>query len=253
MGLEGVIASRQRDLHGIVNGIDSDVWNPDTDAMISQNFSLSKLTKRDENRLAIIDHFHLDNDDAPIFCIISRLTWQKGMDLVATTIDEIVGMGAKLAILGAGDAALEGALLAATAAHPGRVGMAVGYNEPMSHLMQAGCDGIIIPSRFEPCGLTQLYGLRYGCVPIVARTGGLNDTVIDANHAALQAKVATGVQFAPVTVDGLLQAVRRAIRLFQDRKLWTQMQKQGMKSDVSWGKSAERYAALYSSLVSKGN
>ena len=252
MGLEGVIASRQNDLYGIVNGIDADVWNPDKDPMIARNYSLTKMQNRNENRLSIIDHFGLDNDDAPIFCIISRLTWQKGMDLVASTIEDIVAMGAKLVILGAGDAPLEGALLAATAAHPGRVGMAVGYNEPMSHLMQAGCDGIIIPSRFEPCGLTQLYGLRYGCVPIVARTGGLNDTVIDANHAALQAKVATGVQFAPVTEEGLLQAVRRAIRLFQDRKLWTQMQKQGMKSDVSWGKSAERYAALYSSLVSKG-
>jgi starch synthase len=252
MGLEGVIASRQSVLHGIVNGIDADVWNPDSDPMIARNYSLARLQNRDENRHAIIDHFGLDNDDAPIFCIISRLTWQKGMDLVASTIEDIVGMGAKLTILGAGDAPLEGALLAATAAHPGRVGMAVGYNEPMSHLMQAGCDGIIIPSRFEPCGLTQLYGLRYGCVPIVARTGGLNDTVIDANHAALQAKVATGVQFAPVNEDGLLQAVRRAIRLFKDRKLWTQIQKQGMKSDVSWGKSAERYAALYSSLVSKG-
>lgn len=252
MGLEGVIASRKADLHGIVNGIDADVWNPDTDTMIARNYSLKKLDNRDENRHSIIDHFGLDDDDAPIFCIISRLTWQKGMDLVASTIEEIVGMGAKLVILGAGDAPLEGALLAATAAHPGRVGMAVGYNEPMSHLMQAGCDGIIIPSRFEPCGLTQLYGLRYGCVPIVARTGGLNDTVIDANHAAILAKVATGVQFAPVNEDSLLQAVRRAIRLFRDRKLWTQIQKQGMKSDVSWGKSAERYAALYSSLVSKG-
>jgi starch synthase len=143
-------------------------------------------------------------------------------------------------------------LLSAAAYNHGRVGMAVGYNEPMSHLMQAGCDAIIIPSRFEPCGLTQLYGLRYGCIPIVARTGGLNDTIIDANHAAIAAKVATGIQFAHVTPEGLLHAIRHAMQLFEDRKLWTQMQKQGMKSDVSWGKSAERYAALYSSLVSKG-
>ena len=161
-------------------------------------------------------------------------------------------MGAKLAILGAGDPALEGALLAAAARHPGRVGMAIGYNEPMSHLMQAGCDAIIIPSRFEPCGLTQLYGLRYGCVPIVARTGGLNDTVIDANHAALAGK---SRDRRPVLAgDRRRPSAGGAPRhpAVQDRKLWTQMQKQGMKSDVSWGKSAERYAALYSSLVSKG-
>jgi starch synthase len=252
MGLEGVIASRIDSLHGIVNGIDADIWNPATDPMIARNFGLPTLKNREENRRAIIEHFGLEDDDGPIFCVVSRLTWQKGMDLLASAAGEIVAMGGKLAILGAGDAALEGALLSAAAHNRGRIGMAVGYNEPMSHLMQAGCDAIIIPSRFEPCGLTQLYGLRYGCIPIVARTGGLNDTIIDANHAALSAKVATGIQFAPVTSEGLLQAIRRAIHLFQDRKVWTQMQKQGMKSDVSWGKSAERYAALYSSLVSKG-
>jgi starch synthase len=252
MGLEGVIESRMDSLHGIVNGIDTDVWNPQTDPMIAHNYSLSTLKERDENRKAVCEHFALDQDDDPIFCIVSRLTWQKGMDLVAEAVEQIVAMGAKLAILGSGDAVLEGALLGAAANHPGRVAMAVGYNEPLSHLMQAGCDAIIIPSRFEPCGLTQLYGLRYGCLPIVGRTGGLNDTVIDANHAASQAKVATGVQFSPMTTDGLLQALRRTMRLFHDRKLWTQMQKQGMKSDVSWGRSAERYAALYSSLVSKG-
>jgi len=174
------------------------------------------------------------------------------MDIVANVADEIVAMGGKLVVLGSGEAALEGALLASASRHPGRIGVSIGYNEPMSHLMQAGCDAIIIPSRFEPCGLTQLYGLRYGCVPIVARTGGLNDTVIDANHAALAAKVATGIQFSPVTEAGMLQAIRRAMHFYADRKLWTQLQKQGMKSDVSWEKSAERYAALYSSLVSKG-
>lgn len=252
MGLEGVIASRMDSLSGIVNGIDADIWNPETDPMIARRYGILTLKDRQANRKAIIEQFALDDDDDPIFCVVTRLTWQKGMDLLAGALEEIVGMGGKLVILGAGDAALEASLLSAAAAHPGRVGMAVGYNEPMSHLMQAGCDAIIIPSRFEPCGLTQLYGLRYGCLPIVARTGGLSDTVIDANHAAIQAKVATGVQFSPVTTDGLLQAMRRAMRLFQDRKLWTQMQKQGMKSDVSWGRSAERYAALYSSLVSKG-
>jgi starch synthase len=252
MGLEGVIASRASSLHGIVNGIDTDIWNPETDEMIARNFGLSTMKNREANRRTVEEHFGLDRDDSPIFCVVSRLTWQKGMDLLADTVDEIVAMGGKLAILGAGDAVLEGALLAAAGSHHGRVGMAVGYNEPMSHMMQAGCDAIIIPSRFEPCGLTQLYGLRYGCIPIVARTGGLNDTIINANHAALTAKVATGFQFSPVTSEGLLQVIRHAIHLFHDRKLWTQMQKQGMKSDVSWGKSAERYAALYSSLVSKG-
>ncbi len=252
MGLEGVIASRAASLHGIVNGIDDGIWNPETDPMIAHTYGASTLKDRAANRKLVIEHFGLDDDDGPIFCVVSRLTWQKGMDLLASISGDIVAMGGKLAILGAGDAALEGALFAAAGRHRGRVGVSAGYNEAMSHLMQAGCDAIVIPSRFEPCGLTQLYGLRYGCLPIVARTGGLNDTIIDANHAALQAKVATGIQFSPVTAEGLLQAIRRAIYLFQDRKVWTQMQKQGMKSDVSWGKSAERYAALYSSLVSRG-
>ena len=252
MGLEGVIASRGASLHGIVNGIDDAVWNPETDPMIARTYGASTLKDRAANRKQVVEHFGLDDDDGPIFCVVSRLTWQKGMDLLAGISSEIVAMGGKLAILGAGDAALEGALFAAAGRHRGRVGVSAGYNEAMSHLMQAGSDAIVIPSRFEPCGLTQLYGLRYGCLPIVARTGGLNDTIIDANHAALQAKVATGIQFSPVTTEGLLQAIRRAIYLFQDRKVWTQMQKQGMKSDVSWGKSAERYANLYSSLVSRG-
>ncbi|CCM77305.1 glycogen synthase GlgA [Rhizobium mesoamericanum] len=252
MGLQGVIASRIDSLHGIVNGIDVDVWNPSTDPVVHTHYNGTTLKNRVENRTSVAEFFGLHNDNAPIFCIISRLTWQKGMDVIAATADQIVDMGGKLAILGSGDAALEGSLLAAAARHPGRIGVSIGYNEPMSHLMQAGCDAIIIPSRFEPCGLTQLYGLRYGCVPIVARTGGLNDTVIDANHAALAAKVATGIQFSPVTPSGLLQAVRRALHLYADQKVWTQLQKQGMKSDVSWEKSAERYAALYSSLAPKG-
>ncbi|WP_160009218.1 glycogen synthase GlgA [Rhizobium sp. 18055] len=252
MGLEGVIESRIDALHGIVNGIDHEVWNPATDQVLQTHYTGATLKNRAANRAAISEFFGLHNDSAPIFCIISRLTWQKGMDLIAGCADEIVAMGGKLAILGSGDPALEGSLLAAAARHPGRIGISIGYNEPMSHLMQAGCDAIIIPSRFEPCGLTQLYGLRYGCVPVVAHTGGLADTVIDANHAALAAKVATGIQFSPVTASGLLHAIRRALHLYADQKVWTQLQKQGMKSDVSWEKSAERYAALYSSLAPKG-
>jgi len=253
MGMQGLIASRLSSLHGIVNGIDADVWNPDTDPMLTANYTAITLKRRALNRRAIAEHFHLDDDAGPIFCVVSRLTWQKGMDLLAEAVDEIVARGGKLAILGSGDAELEMALLHAAARHPGRVGMVMGYNEPLSHLMQGGADAILIPSRFEPCGLTQLYGLRYGCVPVVARNGGLNDTVIDANHAALAGNVATGIQFSAVTLDGFLQALRRTFRLFDNPKLWTQLQKQGMKSDVSWEKSGERYAALYSSLLSKGH
>jgi starch synthase len=131
------------------------------------------------------------------------------------------------------------------------MGVVIGYDEGLSHLMQGGCDAIVIPSRFEPCGLTQLYGLRYGCVPIVARTGGLADTVIDANEAALSAGVATGFQFEAENGDALLNAVKRAVSVFADRAAWASIQRQGMKADVSWDRSAAKYAELYRSLVAR--
>ncbi|MDX3927678.1 MAG: glycogen synthase GlgA [Shinella sp.] len=251
MGLEGLINARSADLTGIVNGIDTGVWDPQTDVHISSNYSAGSLRRRLANRKILSDRFGLVDDDGPIFCVISRLTWQKGIDLIAEVADWIVSEGGKLAVLGSGDQGLEGALLAAASRHRGRVGIVIGYNEPLSHLMQAGADAILIPSRFEPCGLTQLYGLRYGCIPIVARTGGLADTVIDANEAALSARVATGFQFTPITAEGLRQALRRVFKAYHEPKVWARLQNQGMKSDVSWEKSAERYANLYSSLLAR--
>ncbi|MFD1746912.1 glycogen synthase GlgA [Rhizobium helianthi] len=253
MGLEGLLNRRVGDLHGIVNGIDVNVWNPQTDRDIPQRFSGAELKARRQNKRAVEAEFGLVDDDAPLFCVISRLTWQKGIDLIAQAADDLVAMDAKLAVLGSGDAQLVYALQAAANRHPGRIGIKVAYNEPLSHLMQAGSDAILIPSRFEPCGLTQLYGLRYGCVPVVSRTGGLNDTVVDANPAALAAKAATGISFGPVTLDHYKRALRRAVRLYSDTKTWVQIQKQGMKSDVSWEKSAALYAELYSSLLPKGS
>ncbi|MDK1490641.1 glycogen synthase GlgA [Sinorhizobium sp. 7-81] len=252
MGLDGLLASRVTDLTGIVNGIDADTWDPQTDPHIVRHFGNGTLKQRAANRKALEERFALEKGKGPIFCVVSRLTWQKGMDLLAEVVDDIVALGGKLVILGSGDAALEGTLLAAASRHRGHIGMVTGYDEALSHLMQAGSDAIIIPSRFEPCGLTQLYGLRYGCVPIVARTGGLADTIIDANEAALSAKVATGFQFTPITAGGLRLAIRRAFRAYSEPKVWARLQNQGMKSDVSWAKSAERYASLYSGLLAKG-
>jgi starch synthase len=251
MGLEGLLNHRAGDLHGIVNGIDAEVWDPATDNHLTANYNASSLKSRTANKIAVAERFGLDRDGAPLFCVVSRLTWQKGMDLLAEAVDDLVEAGAKLAVLGSGDAALEQAFHSATARHPGRVGLITGYDEPLSHLMQASSDAIVIPSRFEPCGLTQLYGLRYGCVPIVARTGGLNDTVIDASHAALAAGAATGIAFGPIATMNLRRALRRAVRLYQEPKVWTALQKQGMKTDVSWNKSAALYADLYKTLLAK--
>jgi starch synthase len=251
MGLDGLINMRSSDLYGIVNGIDVDIWNPQTDKHLVSAYSAQTLKARLPNRAVVEDRFSLERDDSPIVCVISRLTWQKGMDILAAVVDGVVATGARLAILGSGDAGLEGALLAAAARHRGRVGVVVGYDEGLSHIMQGGCDAIVIPSRFEPCGLTQLYGLRYGCVPVVARTGGLADTIIDANEAAISAGVATGFQFAPNNGGAMLHAIRRLVDAHSSPAVWEQIQRQGMKADVSWDKSADKYVELYRLLLSK--
>ena len=249
MGLQGLIASRSGVLHGIVNGIDTDVWNPETDPLLAAPYSAKKLQGRAANRAAVEARFGLDTDDAALFVLVSRLTAQKGIDLLAwITAADIVRAGHKLAVLGSGDPGLEATFRSLAAEFPGRVGAVIGYDEALSHLMQAGGDAILIPSRFEPCGLTQLYGLRYGCVPIVARVGGLADTVIDSNIAALNAGVATGFQFSPVDAAPLAAAIRRATAVMHTRA-WTTIQRQGMKSDISWDRSAALYADLYSALV----
>jgi starch synthase len=249
MGLEGLMNARAGDLYGIVNGIDTDIWDPATDKDLEQNYTARTLAGRRLNRVAVEERFGLDRDASPLFAVVSRLTWQKGMDILAGCVDEMMRMGGKLVVLGSGDRALEGALVAAAGRHRGRIGIRIGYDEKLSHLIQAGSDAILVPSRFEPCGLTQLYALRYGCIPVVARTGGLADTVIDANTAALSAAVATGIQFWPLTGDSLLHAISRTMHLHADAKMWQTMQRQGMKADVSWDASAARYASLFRSLV----
>ncbi|WP_174803818.1 glycogen synthase GlgA [Martelella limonii] len=248
MGLEGLISARAHTVTGIVNGIDTDVWNPATDDSLVSRYSAHKPRAREPNRQALSERFGLDNDDSPIFCVVSRLTWQKGMDILAEVVGDLVAMGGKLAVLGTGEPGLEEGFRNMVRFYPGRVGTIIGYDETLSHIQQAGADAILIPSRFEPCGLTQLYGLRYGCVPVVARTGGLADTVIDANPAALAVNAATGIQFSPVEPWALSHAIRRTISLYNNKKAWLGLQKQGMKSDVSWKASAGLYADLYRKL-----
>ena len=173
MGLDGLINARADRLHGIVNGIDTKVWDPATDSLIAANYTHSKLKKRQANRKALAERFGFTDTDGPVFTVVSRLTWQKGIDVLAEIADDLVAMGGKLAVLGSGDQALEGALLAAAARHRGHVGLVIGYDEALSHLMQAGGDAILVPSRFEPCGLTQLLrvALRQIVAGLVARTG----------------------------------------------------------------------------------
>jgi starch synthase len=249
MGLEGLVAARRDRVSGIVNGIDPAIWNPATDTTLPARYTDRTLGKRAANKRAVEARFGLEPGDGPIFTVVSRLTWQKGMDVLGECVDDLVAMGGRLALLGSGDQALEEALRLAADRHPGRVGVIIGYDEPVSHLLQGGADAILIPSRFEPCGLTQLYGLAYGCVPVVARTGGLADTIIDANEAALAAGVATGIQFTGVSRDTLTAAIARTVRLYADRATWATIQKRGMRSDFSWDRSGLRYAQLYRGLL----
>ncbi|MEM8570157.1 MAG: glycogen synthase GlgA [Pseudomonadota bacterium] len=249
MGLEGLISRRSDDLYGIVNGIDVQDWDPATDARLGTTFSIRQLKARVANRRLIEGRFGLEADDDPLFIVVSRLTWQKGLDLVASKIPDLVEAGGKIAILGTGDRGLEHWLLTLAGAHEGRVGVHLAYDETLAHLMQGGADAILIPSRFEPCGLTQLYAQRYGTIPVVARTGGLADTVIDANSAAVAAGVASGVQFAPDNGDALVEAVHKVAAFRSDTRVWTAMQKQAMRLDVSWTRSAAKYAELFHSLV----
>ena len=249
MGLEGLLDNRSATVFGVLNGIDVEAWDPATDKALAQTYASYTVHLRRVNREALLSEFGLYPAEGPLFGVVSRLTWQKGMDLLVNCVDALVEMGGSLCVLGSGEAEIETALKAAAVRHPGRVGVITGYNEKLSHLVQGGADVMLVPSRFEPCGLTQLYGLRYGCVPLVSRVGGLADTVIDANAAALTAGVATGVQFIPVTEHALTDAPRRTVALYRDEKTWRKMQRRGMKSEVSWAASAAVYAGLYETLT----
>jgi starch synthase len=249
MGLEGVLASRQRDFSGILNGIDLEAWNPADDPHIAQPYGGSPFKAKAANKAALEAAFGLEPAPGrPLFCVISRLTWQKGLDVLLDALPALVAGGGRLVVLGTGDRPMQAAFQRAARLHPTAMAVKIGYSEPLSHLMQAGADAILVPSRFEPCGLTQLYGLRYGTLPIVARTGGLADTVIDANDAALKAGAATGFQFAPVTVTALTQAIRRATALYADRSAWRRMVRRAIAHPVGWEQSARDYLDLYHSL-----
>jgi len=250
MGLGGLLRARSDVLSGILNGIDISVWNPATDPDIAAHFSAEQLTQRAANKAALQQRFGLDpTPDAMLLGVFSRLSWQKGLDLLLETIPTLFGEGIQLALLGSGDRDLQDRYSALAPANPGRIGVIIGYDEALAHLIQAGSDALAVPSRFEPCGLTQLCALRYGAVPVVADVGGLADTVRDLDEAAVDGGTATGVKFGPVTAPALAHALRKANLLFNDKVTWRRLQQGGMATDVSWHDRAGRYAALYRELA----
>ncbi|MCX5513175.1 glycogen synthase GlgA [Kaistia algarum] len=250
MGLDGLLRARGPVLSGILNGIDTTVWDPASDPLIAAPFDAARPGDRTLNKRALQERLGLNVDpDAQLFGIVSRLTWQKGLDLVLDRLGTLLSSGAQLAVLGSGDPGLAEGFGLAAIGNPGRVAIAHGYDEGLAHLIQAGSDVILVPSRFEPCGLTQLCALRYGAIPLVGRVGGLADTIIDANDVARAAGIGTGVQFAPVTGERYDAALLRMADLWRDKPYWKKMQKNAMKTDVSWQRPAAAYAALYRSLV----
>jgi starch synthase len=250
MGLDGLLRQRGDRLLGILNGIDITVWDPETDPLLPACYCADRPGGRAVNKAALQAQLGLHAQPGTLlYGVVSRLTWQKGLDLLLDVLPTLLGTGAQLAVLGTGEPALEAGLAAAARSHPGRVGCVIGYDEGLAHLMQAGIDALLVPSRFEPCGLTQLCALRYGALPVVSRVGGLTDTVVDANEMAAAAGVGTGVMFAPPTREMLEAALLRTARLWHDRDLWFRLQQNAMRCDVSWKRPAARYAALFRDLL----
>ena len=259
MGLGGLLRERSCDLSGILNGIDTSVWDPATDphipgcfyADVSSGFESEVLQNRAINKAALQRRLGLQlAPDVLMLGVIGRLSSRKGLDLLLENLPTIVREGMQLVVLGSGgDRSLQYRYRAAAQAHPERVSVTIGHDESLAHLIQAGADALVVPSRFEPCGLPQLCALRYGTVPIVSRVGGLGDTVVDVDDLAIIGGGQTGFKFGPVTAENLAGVLQRACATFHDVAAWRRIQRNGMSIDVSWRNPASRYADLYSSLV----
>jgi starch synthase len=249
-GLEGFLRHDVRRLVGIVNGIDTRVWDPSTDPALAAPFSRDRLDGKAACRAALAREVGLTlSDDEPLIGVVARMTGQKGLDLVAEIVPELHRLGARLVVLGAGEPALEDRFRYLAEAFSQHVVARIGFDVGFSRRIYAGCDLFVMPSRFEPCGLGQLYAMRYGTIPIVHAVGGLRDTVVDPDAAALSTEHGTGFSFAPASRDALLSALERAISLFRDRAAFARLRYAAMSRDSSWTSSARQYAALYASLV----
>jgi starch synthase len=244
--MDGLLRARADVLSGILNGIDTAVWDPARDPRLAATFDVDRLPARAANKAVLQERFGLRRDPAKLlFGVISRLSGQKGIDLLLAALPALVGGGGQLVVLGSGEPSLEAGLRAAAGQD---VGVHIGYDEGLAHMIQGGCDALLMPSHFEPCGLTQLCAMRYGTLPVVAHVGGLCDTVIDANEMALATGIGTGFHFAPVQTEMLAAAILRALSVWRQPEVWRRLQRNAMQTDVSWSRPAARYAALYREL-----
>lgn len=248
-GLDGLLRSRAHELEGILNGVDAAVWNPAVDPLLPAPFSADDPAGKAKCKSALQRELGLTRAaSAPLFCVVSRLTEQKGLHLVLEALPRLVEQGAQFALLGSGDPALEAAFRAAADAKPAAVAVRIGYDEPFAHRLIAASDVIMVPSHYEPCGLTQLYGLAYGALPLVRRVGGLADTVADARLETLDGD-ATGFVFEPFTAEALEAIIRRALALYRRRGDWKLVRQRGMRQNFGWDAAASRYMALYGILA----
>lgn len=245
-GLEGLLSARSDRLMGILNGVDYRQWDPSTDPLLAANYSPSDLSGKALGKAALEQEFGLSPEpDTPLIGMVGRLVPQKGVDLVIDALPRLLKGPARLIVLGSGDVGLELALQAAANAHPKRIAVNIGFDEGQAHRIEAGIDMFLMPSRFEPCGLNQMYSLRYGSIPIVRRTGGLADSVTDATPTTLAAGSATGVLFDQPDKHALSAAVEHAVALYRQPQRWRAMMLAGMQRDFGWSHSAWQYLTLY--------
>ncbi|HYC04210.1 MAG TPA: glycogen synthase GlgA [Azospirillaceae bacterium] len=249
-GLEGLLRTRAAELTGILNGVDYRHWDPAHDPLIGCRYDSADAAGKARCKAELQEVFGLEpRPGAPLFAVVSRLTDQKGIDLVVQALPRLVHLGGQLAVLGTGSRELEAAIKRAADDYRGTVGVRLAYDEDLSHKVQAGADVLLVPSRFEPCGLTQMYALRYGTLPLVTQVGGLADTVVDTTERTLADGTATGFVFADVSVTGMMRTLERAAALWKRPDLWEGVRRTAMGRDFGWDRSARRYLSLYGELL----
>ena len=249
-GLDGLLSARKNDLYGILNGVDPDVWNPETDKLIEANYSVISTIRKLQCKGALQRMYGLKvQNDAPVFGIVTRLTEQKGLKLVLDGINEIISRKGQVVLLGSGDAELEVEFSRLAKKHPKQMAVQIGYDEEQAHRIIAGSDVILVPSRFEPCGLTQLYGLIYGTLPLVHKVGGLADTVTDCSLENLDDGNATGFVFDEFTLKNYVQAIKRVFALYARKTDWKKVRRVAMQQNVGWESAAEKLLAIYKLLL----
>jgi starch synthase len=244
MGLDGLLRYRADRLTGILNGIDTAQWNPASDPYLAAPYDAKRLAVKAASKAALRIELGLDDVNLPLLGVVSRFTEQKGLDLVAALAEELATLPVQLAVLGNGDKGMEEMFNNMAQRWPGQFGVRIGFDEALAHRIEAGADLFLMPSRFEPCGLNQMYSLRYGTPPIVHATGGLADTVIDAG----QARRGNGFVFSPPTPGALMNSIRRAVALWQDTRRWQALQRRAMKADFGWDAAVRQYNGIYREL-----